>query len=223
MRMALLLFVCAAATLTVQTTAQCPAIKVTGPAGITNPGENVVFQVAINVVGPKLEFHWSVDKGMIVKGQGTPEITVLTDRSLAGEAVTATVEVEGLPQNCERISSETAGIAPVIGCGYPFDEWGEMKPNDERGRLDLMFAELSNNPNNVGMIVFRVKPGDRLDPTNRRIQFVLKHVKFRKFDKSRIWFALELAEEKSTRLYRIPPGAETPACDGCIIFRGESL
>lgn len=182
----------------------------------------MTFRAELNVIGPKVSYRWSVDRGTIVKGQGTSEIAITT-LGFAGEAITAMVEVGGLPQNCSRSASETAGIDSLPGCGMPLDEWGEMKPNDERGRLDLMFAELSNNPDNVGMIVFRVKAGDRLDPTNRRIQFVLRHVKFRKFDKSRIWFALEVADEKSTRLYRIPPGAETPPCDGCLIFRGESL
>lgn len=202
--------------------AQCPSITVRGPAGITNPGDDVTFRADLNVVGPKMNYSWSVNIGTIIKGQGTAEITIATDRSLAGEVLTATVTIDGLPQNCERTSSETAGVAPIIGCLYPVDEWNIMKPNDERGRLDLFFAELANNPNQVGLIVFRVKAGDKLDPSNSRIRFVLKHVKFREFDKSRIWFALEVAEEKSTRLYRIPPDFEPP-CNECLIFRGEIL
>jgi hypothetical protein len=181
------------------------------------------FRAELNVIGPKVSYSWSVDKGTITSGQGTDKIAVVTHAENAGESITATVQVDGLQQDCGRSASETAGIAPIICHGYPVDEWGEMKRNDERGRLDLFFAELSNNPDDVGMIVFRVNAGDRLDQTNRRIQFVLKHVKFRKFNKNRIWFALEVVEEKSTRIYRIPPGAEPPSCDGCLVFRGESL
>jgi hypothetical protein len=181
----------------------------------------MTFRAELNVIGPKVSYLWSVNAGMIIKGQGTSEIAIATTRELAGSSITATVEVDGLPQNCTRSAAETAGVAQMlIGCAG--DEWGELKPNDERGRLDLFFAELSNNPKDVGLLIFRVKPGDRVDPLNSRIQFVLKQAKFRKFDKSRIWFALVTAEEKSTQVWRVPPGAETP-CKDCLIYRGESL
>lgn len=205
----------------VAASAQCPTLTVVGPAGITNPGDEMTFRAELNAIGPKVSYLWSVNAGTIIKGQGTSEIAVLATRELEGTAITATVEVDGLPQNCTRSASETAGVAQtIIGCAG--DEWGDLKPNDERGRLDMFFAELSNNPNDVGLLIFRVKSGDRLDPSNSRIQFVLKHAKFRKFDKNRIWFALETAEEKSTQVWRIPPGAETP-CKDCLIYRGESL
>lgn len=218
----MLLLICIILVSAVAVSAQCPTLTVRGPAGITSPGDEMTFRAEVNVIGPKVSYSWSVDNGTIIEGQGTPEITVVTTRELAGEAVRAKVEIEGLPLNCERTASETAGIAEVIACGLPADEWGEMKPNDERGRLDLFFAELANNPDQVGLIVFKVKAGDRLDPSNNRIQFFLKHVKFRKFDKSRIWFALEVSDRRSTTLYRMPPDVEPP-CSECLIFRGESL
>lgn len=202
--------------------AQCPALTVIGPAGVTNPGDEMEFRAEINVIGPKVEYSWSVNAGTIVKGQGTARIAVLTDASLAGRSVKATVDVGGLPQNCDRLASEMGGVDALPACGLPIDEWGEMKPNDERGRLDVFFAELMNNPDHVGVIILQVKAGEKLDPTNSRIQFVLRHVKFRKFNKSRIWFALEVAEEKSTKLYRMRPDTEPP-CGNCVIYRGESL
>jgi len=220
--MRLLLLTCLTLAAAGSALAQCPTLTVVGPAGITTPGDDVTFRAELNGVVPKVTYSWSVDKGAIIKGQGTQEITVATTRELAGSAIKATVEVGGLPADCESLFAESAGIESILPvCN--FDEWSEMKPNDERGRLDLMFAELSNNPGNIGMLILRVKRGERLDATNSRVQFVLKHVKFRKFDKSRIWFALEVADERSTKLYRIPPGADPPKCDGCLIFRGESL
>lgn len=167
----------------------------------------MTFRAALNAINPKVSYSWSVNAGTIVKGQDTAEITVATTSELAGSSIKASVEVIGLPPNCERAASETAGIVERLRCGLPADEWGEMKPNDERARLDMFFAEIVNNPNNVGLIRLRTKRGERMDPANKRIQFVLRRIKFRKFDKSRIWFALEVAEEKLTTLYRIPPGA----------------
>ena len=220
MRLLLLTWLILAAA--VAASAQCPTLTVVGPAGITNPGDEMTFRAELNVIGPKLSYLWSVNAGTIIKGQGTSEIAIATTRELAGSSITATVEVNGLPPTCERAASETAGIVERLRCGLPADEWGDMKPNDERARLDMFFAEIVNNPNNVGLIRLRTKRGERMDPANKRIQFVLRHIKFRKFDKSRIWFALEVAEEKLTTLYRIPPGAEPP-CTECLIFRGDTL
>lgn len=208
----------------IQAAAQCPTIKVVGPAGITNPGDNVVFQAEINVVGPKLSYSWSVDKGTIIEGQGTVKIAVATDRSIAGQTIIATVKLNGMPSGCVEIASETAGIDNPPACCHASDEWDDkMKSSDQRGRMDVFFSELANSPTNIGVIVLGVKPDDKLDPRNSRIKFVLKHIKLREFDKGRFLFFLEPSEERSTRLYRIPPGGNRPPCEGCLVFKGEHL
>jgi hypothetical protein len=201
---------------------QCPSVKVTGPMGITNPGEKIEFRVDVGVVGPRLQYVWEVDKGRIVTGQGTDGIVVEADKSIAGNSILATVEVSGLPTGCDRFASEYAGIAPMAGCDAQSDQWRQLKPNDERGRLDMFFAELANNPGQVGVMILEITHEEKLDSRNSRIQFVLKHAKFRKFDKSRIWFALELGDEQVTRLYRMLPETEMP-CSGCLLFKGDSL
>ena len=220
-QMRLLLLTCLILAAAGSALAQCPTLAVVGPAEVTNPGDEMTFRAVIDSTTSKVRYSWTVSGGTIVKGQGTAEVTVATTRELEGSSITATVELDGISISCDRSASETAGIAQtLIGCAA--DEWGDLKPTDERGRLDLFFAELSNNPNNIGLLILRVKEGDKLDPGNSRIQFVLRHAKFRKFDKSRIWFALETAEEKSTQVWRIPPGAEPP-CKDCLIYLGESL
>jgi hypothetical protein len=229
MRKVPLLCVLFVAAFAVQAAAQCPTITVKGPAGITPPGEDMTFSAEVNVVGPKLTYVWSVDKGTIIEGQGTTKITVLADPSLAGDTITATVDVGGLAGNCVGKASELANVADIHRCGHP-DEWGPMKPDDERGRLDLFLAKLANNPRDVGLIVFRVDSKERLDSRNARIKFALKHVKFRGFEKSRIWFLLEPSEERLTRIYRLPPGDDLspcqtalPPCERCLLFKGERL
>ena len=89
--------------------------------------------------------------------------------------------------------------------------------------MDIFFSELSNNPTNVGVVFLGVEQNEKLDSSNSRIQFMLKHAKLRKFDKSRIWFILEPSEERFTRLYRMLPRAEPPTCEGCLLFKGEHL
>lgn len=182
----------------------CPTIEVLGPAGIVKPGKEMKFVAKINTVGPKMTYQWTVDSGEIVEGQGTAKVKVVG--SEPGSIITATVEIEGLPSGCQNTASETGVIDPLIGCGMPSDEWGELKPNDIRAHMDVFFAELTNNPDNLGVVLLTIKEDETLDSTNKRLQFLVKHAKFRKFDLERIVFRMERSEGVRTRLWRVPPG-----------------
>ena len=104
------------------------------------------------------------------------------------------------------------------------DEWYDLKPNDIRGRLDSFLAELSNNEFNLGVVVIEVTEKERFDSGNKRLQFVVKHVKFRKFDLNRIWFVIERVGYSSTKVYRVPPGADLIPCSAtCITIKGGDL
>lgn len=201
---------------------QCPEVKVIGPQGITGPNENIEFRAEVGGAGPKLEYSWELDKGIIIDGQGTPKITVSTF-ALGGEAVTATVQIKGLPDNCSNSSSLIVEIGrPQVWCWA--ETWTELKPNEIRGRLDSLFAELSNNPSQVAFIQLRVTHEEKFDLSNSRVQFILNHAKYRKFDIKQLWFSLELAEEPRTSYTRIEPESEkTMPCDQCLIIKGEHL
>jgi hypothetical protein len=205
------------------TFAQCPTISVIGPAGVTNPGERMIFRVEVGAVGPKAEYKWIVTAGTIVEGQGTPVIKVATDRSSAGGNITATVIVEGLLFGCDKAASETAPVAQIPEW-EPVDEWGSLSPNDQRSRFDSFFFELANNPHNIGLVVLYIPHKERFDSRNKRIKFVLDHARFRKFDLSRIWFSLERWIEPRTRIYGLPPelAGDIP-CNGCLIIKGGDL
>ena len=84
-----------------------------GPAGITMYGEPAVFRAEVDVSNSNLQFAWTVSAGTIIEGQGTTQISVATDRSIAGKSMTAKVEVGGLPSACEKIASDTALLLPL--------------------------------------------------------------------------------------------------------------
>jgi len=201
----------------------CPSIAVIGPPGLRDWGSKVIFRVE----GGKEDWKylWSVSGGAIVDGQGTPVITVSTDVSLAGRNLEAKVEIGGLPQNCPSTASGAAPIAPIRDWEV-VDEWGNLKNDDQRGRLDAFFAELSNNPHSTGLIIVYVWGKERFDSKNRKVQLYLDHIKFRKFDLSRIWFSLERStiQEPRTKLYWFPPElADMIPCDKCLIIKGGDL
>jgi hypothetical protein len=180
----------------------------------------MTFEARINATNPKITYEWTVEKSTITEGQGTSTIKVIG--SEPGSTITASVKIGGLPAGCENTASESGPVNFLIGCGAPLDEWSQLKPNEIRAHMDVFFAELSNNPDNLGVVLLTVKDDETLDPTNKRLQLLVKHAKFRKFDLERIVFKMERSEDVRTRLWRVPPGAEMP-CPECIEHRGVHL
>jgi hypothetical protein len=201
--------------------AQCPTVKVFGPQGVTLDKE-IVFRAEIGVIYPKLDYLWQLDKGIILDGQGTPKITVSTF-GLRGQTITATVQIAGLPDHCANSSLGIADIGqPPTWCWE--DTFSSLKPNEIRGHLDPLFVGLGRNPEQVGLIELRVTQVEKFDLSNSRIQLILKHAKFRKFDHRRLWFVLQVAEDSWTSWTRIKPEAEYEIpCGQCLIIKGEHL
>jgi len=67
------------------------------------------FSVTLNPAVAGVTYRWSIDRGTITSGQGTARITVDTT-GLAGQSVTATVDLGGLDPNCPHTKSGTTRI-----------------------------------------------------------------------------------------------------------------
>ena len=190
---------------------ECPSTSITGPTGITQPGETMTFTVTASggtQPGP-ITYNWSVDNGTIESGQGTPSIVVRTTPEMAGQTVTATVELGGLPTcGCPATLTERGGVAEKPKAEQ-IDEFGRLPNDDIRGRLDTFFAELSNRPGEQGYIINYGTPAQ----ITARERLIRNHISFRNFDPSRITIVNGGASpsgEPTTRLYRVPPGADNP-------------
>ncbi|MGQ0541612.1 MAG: hypothetical protein ACT4O9_07160 [Blastocatellia bacterium] len=186
----------------------CPSLSVTGPAGITNPGDAMTFTANVSG-GADLTYNWTVSGGTIESGQGTRSILVRTTVADAGSNITATVDLGGLDPACgcpttasERGPVDPRPTAPLV------DEFGKLANDVIRGRLDTFFAELANNPNNQGYII---NYGTDRDVTARE-KLINNHIKFRNFDASRITMVRggDTGAGVNTKLYRVPPGADNP-------------
>ncbi len=192
----------------------CPTLSVTGPAGVTAPGETMTFTA--NVAGGTSEtitYEWTVDNGTIIEGQGTPVIRVATTADLAGQNVTATVTISGtgLCEQCEKARSETAAVESIPSC-RDIDEFGVLANDEVRARLDSFFVELQNNPTATGYIINYGKARD----VARRETLIRNHIRFRNFDASRI--ILLRGDQNGgmlrTRFVLCPSGAPAPTPDG---------
>lgn len=176
----------------------------------------LVFKVKVSGLPDtfKPEFKWDLSAGTIIKGQGTDEIII--DRTgSAGQIVTAHVELTGAPFGCKDSASITAKIIfppPTAGCA--FDQYGDIKFEDEKARLDNFAIQLFNQPGSSGQILmytgqrtFKGEAAYRLDRARSYL------VNFRGIDSGRI-VTLDCGfyPDLSTSLMIVPSGAEPMEC-----------
>lgn len=193
---------------------ECAILSVSGPSGITQPGESMTFTAtASGGTSSNLTYNWTVSDGTITSGQGTPSITVATTREMAARSVTATVDVGGQcaeaaaagGQRCPSTASATGDVAP-LPVPVLVDEFGKMPNDDIRGRLDAFFADLANNPGSQGYII---NYGTDREIAARE-KLILNHIAFRNQDRGRFTLVRGGAGPINTKLWRVPPGADNP-------------
>jgi hypothetical protein len=89
----------------------CPSISVFGPKQLVKSGETMTFTVDVKGENiDKIEYKWTVSNGTIISGQGTSAMIVATTEDMAGQTVTATIEIIGLPKNCPNLASATSEV-----------------------------------------------------------------------------------------------------------------
>jgi hypothetical protein len=128
----------------------CPTISVSCPSDV-DLGAPITF-TASGAGDMNVTYNWSVSAGTISGGQGTSSITVNTD-GLGGQTVTATVELGGLDPSCSRTASCSTSVKAPNPPAVKFDEYGNIKFNDEKARLDNYAIQLQNQPGSQGYII----------------------------------------------------------------------
>jgi hypothetical protein len=187
----------------------CPNVAIYCP-DVVQTGAPITFTASASGGTPGITpvYNWRVSAGTILSGQGTPTITVDT-AGLAGQPITATVEVAGYNLDC-RASCQAS--VPALPNPTKYDEFGEIPRDDEKARLDNFAIELQNNPGSQGYIIAyggrRSKFGDGKKRSERARDYV---VQTRGIDASRIVVIDGGARETAaTELWIVPPGANPP-------------
>lgn len=200
-----------ASAVSAQVAVPCGIVDIDGPATV-EPGTPLVLKAKAGNTS-KPEFKWRVSAGTIIQGQNTDEITVDTD-GLADTTLTVTVELIGAPLACIASASTQVVISP-FRCGIAFDEYGDLKFEDEKARLDNFAIQLFGDPHSRGQIkmsagqkTFASEAAYRLDRAKSYL------VNVRGIDSSRI-VTLDCGFTKDlTIILRIvPDGATMPECD----------
>jgi hypothetical protein len=187
----------------------CPNVSIYCP-DVQQAGTPITFTASASGGTPGITpvYTWKVSAGQIVSGQGTPTITVDT-AGLAGQPITATVEVEGYNLEC-RATCQSSVPAPPNPTR--FDEIGEISRDDEKARLDNFAIELQNNPGTQGYIIAyggrRSRYGNGRQRAERAREYL---VATRGIDSSRI-ITVDggTRDTASTEMWIVPPGATPP-------------
>ena len=219
-----MLAACFASAVAQQVNLVCPAIEITGPSDVTQPGDVMSFIATISPTPANARYVWKTSGGVIDEGQGTQAISLRTTKADIGNEITATIAIVGLPPICNHTASAKGSVAqPPPWC--VLDEWGLLPLNDQRGRLDNFFTELLNRTEYLGLFYVSTEKKEGPQATSERMQFVLRHAKFRKFDKNRLIFALTDEDRHNISLYLYRPGQwEEISCKPpCKLIYGRDL
>lgn len=188
----------------------CPTVSVSCPSEV-DPGAPITFTASVNG-GPSnlsVTYNWSVSAGTISGGQGTSSITVDTAGG-GGQTVTATVELGGVDPVCSRTASCSTSVKnPVAITPNKFDEYGNIKFNDEKARLDNYAIQLQNDAGSQGYIIaYGACEGEGQARADRAKNYL---VNTRGIEAGRIT-AVDggCREELTVQLWVVPTGATPP-------------
>ncbi len=198
---------------------KCPTITVDCPTSLTLAGQPITFTANVSSGNPNVTptFNWTVSAGSISSGQGASSITVDTTGLASGSSVTATVSVGGFDPSCSASQSCTAGInAPQLG--RKFDEYGNIKRNDEKARLDNFANELQANPGAQGYIIgYGGRTGRAGEAQTRADRAKDYLVNSRSIDAGRlVTVDGGFKEEATTELWIVPSGATPPTASPTV-------
>jgi hypothetical protein len=131
----------------------CPQISVSCPDSV-ELGAPITFTASVTS-GPEgftPTYNWSVSAGTITSGQGTSTIQVDT-AGLGGQSVTASVTIGGADPSCNNTAACTTSVKPPPPKPVRFDEYGNIRFNDEKARLDNFAIQLQNEPGSTATII----------------------------------------------------------------------
>jgi hypothetical protein len=189
----------------------CPTIRVDG-ADSADENSSITFTArADGGTPPASGYNWSVSAGTITSGQGTNSITVST-ANLGGQTVTATVEVTGLDPSCAKTGSASTAIRGKKPIARKFDEYGNIRFNDEKARLDNFAIQLQNEPQAQGEIIGYGSCGSEGQERANRAKDYL--VNTRGIDAGRLVVVDGGCKpELKVELWVVPQGADQAAAD----------
>jgi Bacterial Ig domain len=191
----------------------CPTVSVSCPSDV-EANQPITFTASIQSsdTSATYTYNWSVSAGTISSGQGTSTITVDTNGA-AAQSVTATVSIGGADPTCTGTTAScTTSIKPAPRPPVKFDEYGNIRFNDEKARLDNYAIQLQNDPTSTAtIIVYGTCQGEGQTRGDRAKDYL---VNTRGIEASRITVVDGgCSSDLKVQLWIVPSGATAPAAD----------
>lgn len=192
---------------------RCPVVRVICPENLEEDAP-VIFTANVSGGDPAITptYTWTLSAGTILSGQGTDTITI-DRRGVAGQTVTATVQIGGYDQTCAATATCSLAFTPLPETRR-FDEFPSIAFDDDKARLDNLAIELQNSPGAQGYIF--IYAGDRGRPgqVERLIGRTRNYlVTTRGIDATRLVIVnggTRRGANPTFELYIVPPGATPP-------------
>ncbi len=188
----------------------CPTIDISCQVDNIRAGEPVPVAVNLSGGGPylNLKYHWQVSGGKIIKGQETAEILVDITEA-AGQGTTATVKIDGLRPECDRVRSCSFSIADLYNPPFArkYDEYGDLSWISEQSHLTYFSIDLQQHHNSKGYLII-YGPGS----VNRKLARARKFlIEKGGIDSKRIVLTNGGFKRKAkVELWIVPDGADPP-------------
>ena len=188
----------------------CPQVGIILPNEMLVPGKAALFTAKIGKLTEEsnIEYNWTVSRGYIIEGQGTSKIKLLVMPENFGENVIITLKLEGFPENCTGDVSEAVSVIPQPN-SEPFSRYGKVSANDEKAQIDNLYYTLSQNENYEGIMLLKFDKNMPAIKKVKRLKEIIKWIEFRKFDKSRISFAISEDDSEYTTILVLQEKSKT--------------
>ena len=188
-----------------------------GQGGIPDPDQPVIFTAEIGKEAEKFNtiLKWNVNNSEKIEGQGTKQIKVLW-KGMCNTNLTATIEVFGLPKDCQSTASETAAIMCCRFQPLIVDEFSVPATRIDKIKLDNLITASKNNPDAQIYIIERFSRNTSLKAINRKNRKILDYLKMQGIETDSITLQNAFADENLTQFFIVYPGASEPECFDCI-------
>lgn len=192
---------------TPETDCICPTIKIIAPTAPVKSGEMAAFTAQVNGDKGQTIYNWSVNRGTVLEGQGTPSINVDTS-DLESGTVTATLEIRNGCPTCGDMTASASVIIESDRKPFLVDKFKRANCEDVLARMDYFLTQMQNDPSATGYIIIYGK-SRRIVSAEREAR---NWIKIRRFDPSRIIFVRGggSGEQAEIELWLVPPGANPP-------------
>lgn len=193
----------------------CPTVSVSCPSDI-EAGQPITFTASVTGEGGPWTYNWSVSAGTISSGQGTSTITVDTT-NLGSQTVTATVSLGGADPSCTGTTAScSTSVRPPPRPPLKFDEYGNIRFNDEKARLDNYAIALQNEPgSSATIIVYGSCAGEAQQRGDRAKDYL---VNTRGIEAGRITVVdAGCSEDLKVQLWIVPSGSAAPTPDPATV------